>query len=212
MKVFLSYLFSIFNFGSDISAGIIITYLFSYLFGLEFSFGIILFSILCCMLPDIDMLLELPLIILKKIRPNKIHQAYTHFPLLYVIFIPPVYFYGGLEFSLIFVMGILWHFIHDSFGTSWGIAWLYPFKGNYYKFFSDKRGTISSNFIQSWLPNERKNNILRYGDDNWMINLYINSWLKDSYIFSKPLHSKNEWLKKSYSKAKWFFRFEIVLT
>jgi hypothetical protein len=126
-KAYIANLLAVFNFGSDIGIAIITVSLFSRFFSFELSPVLVALSIAFSLLPDIDMFVELPLRILKKIRPEQVHQVYTHFPLMYLP-LGVIILFISLPIGLLFFVNITLHFLHDSFGTSWGIAWLYPLK------------------------------------------------------------------------------------
>jgi hypothetical protein len=101
-------------------------------------------SILFGLLPDFDMVIFLKYII-KGERSKlsgttfKHHEFPTHFPLLYsplivvAIIIPHIY-------TLSMVTAVYLHFFMDTFYTSDGIKWLYPFNKKFYLLSSAKTG------------------------------------------------------------------------
>ena len=96
------------------------------------------------------------------------HRDLLHNPLLFVpigfVIIAP--FSSG--FAWLFVLCAVGHFLHDSVGMGWGVRWRYPFSRRYYKFFSDKRGKMSSNVITSWTPEEQRAAAREFGNPHWM--------------------------------------------
>lgn len=210
VKKYTSLLLSVFNFGSDIGVSLIILFIFSKAFDFEITNNLVLLSIAFNLLPDVDMLVEIPLVLFDKIKPNRIHQVFTHRPLIYVpIFM--VLFYNDPIIGLLFFTNITLHFLHDSFGTGWGVMWLWPFNNKYYKFFSNSNGVISPKIVQVWTKNARNKIMMKYGDNDWIENLYINSWMLKNFKIKKNGPNK-AWLITYYKKLRFFFLAEIILS
>jgi hypothetical protein len=96
------------------------------------------------------------------------HRDLLHYPL-------PVIVGGALcmaviapSFAGLFVLGVFWHFLHDSCGVGWGIPWLAPFSERYLKAFSRPDGTFSWKLHQWWLPHERDEVIACYHNPVWI--------------------------------------------
>ena len=157
----------------DIGLGILFSILVSKIFNIELTPQLIMIGAGFSLLPDLDVFVELAKRGRIGGRVQGHHRELTHFPLTFLIVAVLVYIYfGGVWFSL-FSLTILAHFLHDSFGMGWGIQWLWPFTNSAYKFFSNKDGSFSKNFIVSWKPNELKETIKKYGDDHWLRNYYL---------------------------------------
>lgn len=161
----------------DIGAGIIISILISSTFAIKLNSTLILIGILFTLLPDLDFIFYF----LKERKVDKFsheHRDLIHYPIFYFVI-------GGFLLYLIFPFYIfilflacsLFHFLHDSVGTGWGIKWLYPFSGKNYKFFSNKDGKAAFSVI-GWSKEELKNLAQEKGDDNWIKNVFF----KPSFI------------------------------
>ena len=116
------------------------------------------------------------LIVTKKI-PHSDHRDGLHYPLL---FIPIVGLLGYLVdpyIGLILSFGALIHFIHDSIGVGWGIKWLYPFDSKSYMFLYraglPTNKSMPKKILYSWTDSERKIAMDKYGDPNWINNIYF---------------------------------------
>lgn len=211
MKSYIAYLFEVFNFGTDVSFGIFSVSILASLFDVKLTPGIIILSMFFVLLPDIDVFVEYPLRMLGKAQAYSYHQVYTHFPLLYV---PPalVLMFFDPFLGVLLLVNITLHLLHDSIGTGWGIAWLWPFNKNYYKFFSGKDGSFSTNVVQVWNPPERSRIWSTYGDRYWVENLYINSWRLSHFKHKQGVGPNLDWLRNNYRKLRWFFLGEILIT
>lgn len=190
--------------------GIVILVILSKLFSVQILPIHIVSAITFVLLPDLDMLFEAVGIILKKVKFGDIHRTYTHFPLLYLPAIVVTFILNPFT-GVLFFLCIIWHFLHDSFGTAWGVQWLWPVNNTYYKFFSDEKGVISGNFVQKWTPEQNYIVAKTYGDTHWMENIYINSWTLKN-IKTTGSGPSMKYLVHAYKKVRWMFYSEIILT
>jgi hypothetical protein len=100
-----------------------------------------------------------------------------HYPLL---FIPIVGLAGALinpYIGLIFALGALAHFIHDSIGIGWGVKWLFPFNNISYEFLyraklSAERDMPRKAFYH-WTDEERTKSMTKYADPHWIQQIYF---------------------------------------
>lgn len=160
----------------DIGSGIFSAIITSYLFNVDVSTWLVLFSILWALFPDVDFLYFYP-----KRHDTKYdhkHRDIIHYPLLYLpigtIFI---WFIMGNVWAFAFFISSFLHFLHDSIAVGWGIKWLYPFSENNYAFLylysrKDKRG------LRKLVFSFNKDNLPKYvdehGDRDWVKNIYYN--------------------------------------
>ncbi|MFA6160182.1 MAG: metal-dependent hydrolase [Parcubacteria group bacterium] len=158
----------------DIGVGILISIIVSYIFNIDFSIWLIIFGIICTLLPDADFIYFYP-----KRHDTKYdhkHRDLIHYPLLYLpigtILILVIF---GKIWAIVFFVASFLHFLHDSVGIGWGIKWLYPFTKNNYSFFYlysriKKRGRRKFVFIfnEKNLPEL----VAKHGDPNWVENIY----------------------------------------
>lgn len=95
----------------------------------------------------------------------------------------------GVVPATIFSLSVLSHFIHDSFGTGWGVKWLWPFSKRNFKFYTDKENEYGQRnsdrlLVVSWTPEELNRAIKLYGVRDWFPT-YIKSpqFLIESWLF-----------------------------
>lgn len=159
---------------ADFGHGILITILLLILYDKEpdlfyFSLGLV-FSIL----PDLDGVVEF-------LRYRKVdagehgdHRDGLHYPVVWIvaggilIFIEP--FIGTL-----FTLCVLAHFLNDSWGTGWGIEWLWPLSHRTYKFFSrsDRADDVTlKQLLVSWDTEGREYAAKYLAKRNWLDDIY----------------------------------------
>lgn len=121
----------------DISMGILIYSVASYLFYEGFSWFWFVAAIFFAGLPDADMLI---FAVLRK-HYNLVSHHIIHFPILFVVPAMIFYFVGFDPYKVtLFLAGAISHFIHDSLAPT-GIKWLWPFKRTRYRL--TKRGFVN---------------------------------------------------------------------
>ncbi len=113
---------------ADIGIGIIIAVIAHLIFHVPLTLFLIVTSILCSLLPDIDML--------KIMGP---HRGFTHYPLIYIPIILMVYFLAGPLWTFVLGLGVLFHLIHDLSWIGSGVTFWWPFSKKRYKFFSQDK-------------------------------------------------------------------------
>jgi hypothetical protein len=159
----------------DIIAGITLTHLVGLLFGFDPSVTHVLIGIVFALLPDLDFAYHY-------LRTSQVsaykghiedHRDGLHYPLLYLpIGSGLTWLLFGEEWAVLFFLGSLSHFLHDSVGIGWGIKWLFPFTSKNYKFFCEKDGELSNRLVVSWTQRELTEVISAKGDKNWIANLF----------------------------------------
>lgn len=157
----------------DSAIGIFSSIFVSWFFNFEISSSLVLVGIVFALLPDLDFLVEF-------IKHGSVggkvireHREIIHYPIIYVPVVILIYFLTGIFWATLFAMGIFSHFVHDSIGIGWGIKWFWPFSKKSYKLFSEKDGSFSSRLVVSWEPEELKEVVLKYGDPDWIKNIYL---------------------------------------
>jgi hypothetical protein len=159
---------------ADFGHGILLTILVIHLFGVEPAVWHFVLGLLFSVLPDLDGMKEF-------FRHGNIdagehgdHRDGLHYPLVWVtvgvaiIFINP--FIGTL-----FTVCVLAHFFNDSWGTGWGVAWLWPFSNRSYKIFSQNNvdaDTSYTSLVTSWDPVAKNETAKRLGNRNWLEDIY----------------------------------------
>lgn len=162
---------------ADFGHGLLIATLFHMVLGLAPSAMIYGLAVLFSILPDLDGIPEF--LIFKNIgashdRP-KDHREGLHYPILWLMagtmlsLIAPLY-------GTLFLICTMVHFLNDSWGTGWGIKWLWPLSHNSYKFFSSAHEDAhvgASSFISSLNTTEKATAIQTKGNPNWLEDVYL---------------------------------------
>ena len=159
----------------DIAAGIFLSILVSWLFSSPLSFAFMMAGIAAVLLPDIDFLIHV-------LRGGNLresahtHREILHYPILFIPVVSLLFYLYDPRWALLFGLGALFHFLHDSVGLGWGVMWLGPFSWKSYKFFSEKDGSNSRRLVMYWEP-EELNAIIeeraKHTDTNWIKNTYF---------------------------------------
>jgi hypothetical protein len=121
------------------------------------------FAIAAALLPDID--------IVTALFGTWRHRGIIHYPIIYVPISAALFILVPFPYALIFTLGVYLHLIHDTIGTGWGIAWLWPFSRRRFLLFpyghSQEMGTIAT-----WTP-EEKPQWSHTGNHSWIRNIYF---------------------------------------
>lgn len=129
------------------------------------------------LLPDLDAIPELwkrGKVASREKNPEG-HNEFLHKPLAWLLATGLLWWSIGFYGAIIFAITLA-HFLHDSFLTGWGIAWLAPFSDTKFKFFVDNENEVSfhpKNWLRRHSPKKLKIQIIKYGDDNWIENIYF---------------------------------------
>lgn len=157
----------------DIGAGIVLSIITAKIYSAQLSYALIFLGIGFSFIPDIDFFIEF---FKHKSVGGKVireHRELLHYPIPYLLCAVPLFLFDAFIGTL-FVCTIFFHFLHDSIGIGWGIKWFWPFSKNAYKFFSKKDGSFSLiHSIVSWDPEELSMTVAKYGDPNWIKNIYF---------------------------------------
>lgn len=159
----------------DVGIGILVSIFISFMFDVDFTSWLVVFSILFALLPDFDFLYFYP----KKedTKYDHKHRDYIHYPLIYLpvgTFL--IWLLFGAGWGLVFFLSSFLHFVHDSIGIGWGVKWLFPFSKNNYAFFylyskKIKKGLRKTVFI--FTPQELSSVVREHGDADWVKNIYF---------------------------------------
>jgi hypothetical protein len=141
----------------------------------DFNFEICLgLGVASTLLPDLDYVWKL---IRTKKLPHSEHRDGLHYPLIFVPLVGLLGWFIDPSIGLIFTLGSLMHFIHDSIGIGFGIKWLYPFKKNSYLFLfqikTPTNKTMPKQLFYSWNDEERAEMIRRYAYPGWIRFVYL---------------------------------------
>ncbi len=148
----------------DIGMGILLALGVSELYGMPLTLFMVVFGIASALLPDID--------IVTAAFGRWRHREVTHYPILYVPLFVLVFIFLPHEFALLFTLGVLAHFVHDTIGTGWGISWLWPFTPRRFLLFPDGERRRTMGTIATWLPEEKSEYAHSSTDHAWIRRLY----------------------------------------
>ncbi len=157
----------------DIAIGILLSIWVNSFFQVNLSMSLIIAGIIFALLPDIDFFIEFTKYGSVGGKVIREHREIMHFPLSYIPSVFLIYILFGSMWAVFFGLAILAHFLHDSVGIGWGIKWLWPFSNRAFKLFSDKRGKLSSHLLVSWDHKELTEVVTKYGDPDWIRNIYL---------------------------------------
>jgi hypothetical protein len=118
------------------------------------------FGIFCSLSPDVDFIIYLSRNRFKVDQFAHEHRDLFHKPIFFIIIGIALYFFSS-EIGLIWMIGSLYHFLHDTFEGGWGIMWLYPFSKKYYTLVSYSPKKIIST------KEEQRSLALKYGNPHW---------------------------------------------
>ncbi len=149
----------------DIGLGIVLSLLTAHWFEIQATAGLIVFGIASILLPDIDIIPALS-------RIHHDHRSFFHWPLIYIPLAVLVYLFLGPLYAMLFSLCIIAHFIHDSIGIGWGVAWLAPFSQRKI-LFPEKDRRAAYGFFMTWLPEEEAAMAVEYHDPNWVRTWYL---------------------------------------
>lgn len=157
----------------DAALGILNAIFVSKYFHIELTWYFVVAGIIFTLLPDIDSLLFF--LGRGKIfsKQAHFHRDILHLPLIYIPAGTIIFSIFGPRWGLLFAVGALLHFIHDStfLGLGWGIKWLYPFSQNYFMAFRIRVGNEKKFPLKPFLnltPAESKEMGNEYGDPDWL--------------------------------------------
>jgi membrane-bound metal-dependent hydrolase YbcI (DUF457 family) len=160
----------------DIAIGILLSIGVSLFFHMELTWFFVSMGIIFALLPDVDFLW----MALSKKKINGInykHRKGLHYPLIFIPIGVILISLFNKEYSMLFSLAVLWHFIHDSAIISWGVQWFWPFSNKYFSFFRKSIGGekpgLAFRVLYIWSPEEVEKMSNKYGDPEWIKNLYF---------------------------------------
>lgn len=149
----------------DIGVGILLSLIVSHIFGVEPTAVFVVCGVLFALLPDIDILPPLA-------RVSYDHRSFLHYPAVYVPFMVAIYFWAGPLWGTLFTLAIVLHFIHDTIGLGWGVAWLWPLTPRKFLFPGEER-KADFGFFMTWLPEQEPALGAKYHKPNWLQEYYL---------------------------------------
>lgn len=158
----------------DIGIGILSAIFVSSLFQVKLTALFVFISILLAFLPDIDAVSP---IIKKGVKSlDHRHRNIFHYPIIHLFIGIFIALFIGLKFGALFLFNIFGHFLHDSMGIGWGVKWLWPFSRKLYKISFSKSHAGKKpkmRFLYEFSDEELDSADFKYGDPNWIRNIYL---------------------------------------
>lgn len=123
---------------------------------------LMLFAVFATLAPDIDFIVWL---IRNRFRSNQFaheHRDLFHLPL--IVGVGGALLIGSFypAYGLVWGMGTLAHFIHDTLDGGWGIQWLHPFSRGYF--------TLASYSPKRYFRNREEQRVVaaQHGNPYWL--------------------------------------------
>jgi len=148
----------------DVGVGILLSIIVAHFSGVELSVPFVLFGVGSALLPDIDILPFLW-------RTAYDHRSVLHAPSIYVPLALVVYMLLGPVFAILFILAVLAHLVHDTFGLGWGIRWAWPLSNRRFLLFPEKGR--SDAWHMSWTEAEEKEWAPPADDGAWVRQYYF---------------------------------------
>jgi hypothetical protein len=159
---------------ADFGHGILITIILLTLFNIEPNVTYFLLGLAFSVLPDLDGIKEFSRYGNVDAGEHGDHRDGLHYPVVWLL-VGGVFLYLDTFVGTLFILCVFAHFLNDSWGTGWGIEWLWPFSTRSYKFFSrndvDADVTLQS-LLTSWDPEAKNSTAKKYGNRNWLEHHY----------------------------------------
>lgn len=150
----------------DVAIGIFLSLGIAEAFTIPASIHLILFGVGSSLLPDIDIL---PFLWQKPYN----HRSWPHYPLIYIPVAIACFVFLGAAYGTLFVCGILAHFVHDTIGLGWGVAWLAPFSKRKFLLFPDGERRAAYGAFMTWLPHEEAAMAEQHANPHWIRDYYL---------------------------------------
>lgn len=160
----------------DIGIGIFSAIIVGRVFSLELTPLLIGLGIAFALLPDIDGVYSFLRNGHKNHKAIARHRDLIHYPLIYLPAGALAALPFGPEWSVLFLIASLGHFLHDSIGIGWGIPWLWPLTNKNYAFlyrYTPPEKRLPKRVIYAWERERLDELIEEYGDPNWFRNIYL---------------------------------------
>jgi len=160
----------------DIALGIFVAHFSAAIWDATVSGWYLIAGISLALLPDIDAVWHYARTreVAMHAGSTKDHRDMLHWPLIYLPLVTiGVYLVAGGQGATLAFMASFLHFLHDSVGTGWGVKWFRPLSQRSFKLFCERDGTPSWRFIVSWTPRELEEVATKYGDPDWIQNLFL---------------------------------------
>ena len=164
----------------DIAFGILVALGVHQLLGVELTPLLLLMSVFFALSPDIDV----PLFFLWRKIQRRLrlkgtitsHRNILHNPL---IFVPVGWIcisLFSLTYASMFAVLALLHFLHDSIGIGFGVAWLYPFSKTRFSFLYQHdvwQHGLPRQLVYAWTPEKIRSTAELSKNRSWLRHIYL---------------------------------------
>jgi hypothetical protein len=160
----------------DIGIGIFASIFVANAFSLPLSGVLVFLGIAFALLPDLDFIYSVAKHWPKDERSVIKHRSLIHYPLIYIPAGSVIALFFGMPWAVLFFLASLGHFIHDSIGLGWGVAWLWPLRRESYTFFwryTAPEKILPRKIVYRWEQERIDDLITEYTDHDWLRNLYL---------------------------------------
>jgi LexA-binding, inner membrane-associated putative hydrolase len=161
----------------DIGVGILLSLGVAAWFDVPLTPLLVLVGVGAALLPDID--------IANMVWGRWKHRVATHFPLTYVPLCALLFLTLPTPYATLITLAVFAHFVHDTVGIGWGIAWAWPCSRKKYLFFPGRRREPVMGRFASWLPEEQP--ALEEAIEKHSPYQGTGSWVLDYYARPTPL-------------------------
>lgn len=153
----------------DIGAGILLAFVTGHLWGTTVTWQLVGVGVAGALFPDIDLLLE-------RIPPVQriigSHRSALHYPIVCLLVGLCCFLLFGSVLGTAFVVGILFHLVHDTFFLGWGIKWLWPFSHTALSLLHERHGRLTTDMLLVRLDNEEAIK-KQYPSPDWIRSFYL---------------------------------------
>ena len=159
----------------DLSAGILLAIFANFYFGIKLTWYLIIITMVFAISPDIDFIWNF----LKRRIINQSHREILHHPLFFVFFGAVILFFFSKDFAFLFILAVFWHFLNDTMFMGLGVQWFWPFSKKYFNLFgilwyqTPGKPKLPFKFFYIWTPEQIKEIEKKYGDPDWIRNIYF---------------------------------------
>lgn len=160
----------------DAGIGIFAAIIVGKLFSLELTPLLVGLGIAFALLPDVDGVYAFLRNGHRNHKAISLHRDLVHYPLIYLPAGALVTLPFGTEWSALFLIASLGHFLHDSIGLGWGIPWFWPCIDENYSFFYryvPPGKAFPRKIVYRWDREALGALAEEYRDQNWFFNIYV---------------------------------------
>ncbi len=147
----------------------------NFYFDVELTWYLIMIVVIFAVSPDIDFLWKF----FRYKITNQSHREILHHPLVFIPFGIIILFPFSKIFAFLFAMATFWHFLNDTIFMGLGVQWFWPFSQKYFNLFgilgyqTPGKPKLPFRFFYTWKPEQIKEIEEKYGDPNWIRNIYL---------------------------------------